>query len=119
MTAERLQDYCDIKRELEHLERLRARLQEEARRDEARGWIPKGQRSKSFYAVVALYDRKIKEARAELQAVEAFINTLPDQCREVCRLHYLEGRTMDEAAEAMCYSCTQANRYKKKALACL
>jgi len=119
MTESQLKDYRAVKMEVKQLERLRAALQDAAKKDEDRGWAPKGQRSGTFYELVDLYAHLIEEGRAELQAVEDAINAMPEPCREICRLHYMEGHTLEAITWRVNYSLQSVNRYKKKALAYL
>lgn len=119
MTERQLKDYRAVKMEVVQLERLRAGLLDAAKKDEERGWVPKGQRSGTFYELVDLYAHLIEEGRAELQAIEDFINGLPEPCQEICQAHYLEGLSIERTALALNYSTSSINRYIKKSLAYL
>lgn len=105
MTEKRLKDYRAVKAEVKHLEELRARFAN----------VYGG----PLTEIVELYDQKIAEGRAELQAVEEAINALPDVCREICQLHYIQGLTLEAITWRVNYSIQSVNRYKKKALSLL
>lgn len=105
MNENRLKNYIALKAEVKDLERLRASL--------------KNEYGAPFEGVLKLYDQKITEGRAELRAVEEAINALPDVCREICQLYYLQGLTLENVAQRVNYSAQSVNRYKKKALSLL
>ena len=119
MTESQLKDYRAVKMEVVQLERLRAALLDAAKKYEDRGLVPKGQRSGTFYELVDLYAQHIEEGRAQLQEIEDAINAMPEPCREICRLHYIEGHTLESITYKTNYSLQSVNRYKKKALAYL
>lgn len=118
MTETQLKNYYPLKQEVKHLVQLRATLQREAEEDKRRGWI--SAKESPFTALIVFYDQLIERHREELQEIEEAVAALPD-CpgRDVLRLHYLEGLTMQQVCDALAYSWESVYRHRKKALALL
>lgn len=120
MGPERLRNYLPRKQELKQLQHLRDVLLREAELDERRGWIKKKDRPSVYWDLVDLYEQLIREAKEDLQEIEAAVAGLPDSPgRDVLRLQYLQGLNMEQVAERLCYSWESIYRHRKKALAML
>ena len=118
MTEQELKDYKPLKMEVKHLERLRASLIAEREADIKRGFCSPAPDS-GFQFLIDLYAEKIQKHRAQILEIEAVIDAMPEPCRQICRLHYIEGLTLEAITWRVNYSLQSVNRYKKKALAYL
>lgn len=118
MTEQELKDYIPLKMEVKQLERLRASLIAEREADIKRGWLSPEPGS-GFQFLIDRYAGKIQEHREQILQIEATIDAMPEPCRQICRLHYIEGKTLEAITWEIHYSLQSVNRYKKKALAYL
>lgn len=118
MTEKQLKDYRPLKMGVKQLERLRESLIQEREADIKRGWIL-DEPGSGFQFLIDLYAGMIEKDRAQLLEIEEAVNALPEPCREICRLHYIEGQTLEAIAFRVNYSLQSVKRYKKKALAYL
>lgn len=118
MTEQELKYYIPLKMEVKQLERLRASLIAEREADIKRGWLSPEPGS-GFQFLIDLYAEQIEKEKARILEIERVINAMPEPCREICRLHYMEGHTLEAITWRVNYSLQSVNRYKKKALAYL
>lgn len=115
MTEKQLNDYKPLKMEVKQLEQLRASLIKEREADIKRGWI-RDEPGSGFQSIIDLYAELIEKHRAEILEIEETINAMAEPCREICRLHYMEGLPLEAITWRVNYSLQSVNRYKKKAL---
>ena len=69
--------------------------------------------------LLALYQSEADRLHAALKAAEQALNVLPDELRELARLRYVDGLTIEQAAEQMYISTSTVKRMQQKALALL
>lgn len=118
MTETQLKNYDSLKQEVKHLAQLQTALQKWAEEAVRRGWIHA--EKNPFTTLVTFYDRLIEYHLEELREIEHAVVSLPDSPgRDVLRLHYLEGLTMQQVCDVTAYSWESVYRHRKKALALL
>lgn len=69
--------------------------------------------------LLALYKSEADRLHGSLQAAEQALNALPDELRELARLRYVDGLTIEQAAEQLYISTSTVKRMQQKALALL
>lgn len=69
--------------------------------------------------LLALYKSEADRLQGTLQSAEQAMNALPDELRELARLRYVDGLTIEQAAEQLYISTSTVKRMQQKALALL
>lgn len=127
MNKEQLRGYINLKREREQIEQQLAEI-------EASLYSPKIQQLSGMPAGPARegnaqeglivkhveiqqhYEELLGRLACELLTIEKAIEALPSRERQLIRLHYINGLTWSQVAEAMNYSWTQVHRIHAEAL---
>lgn len=70
-------------------------------------------------ALLELYQTEADRLQGSLQAAEQALDALPDDLRQLMRLRYLDGCTIEQTAERLYFSVNTVNRMQRKAFALL
>lgn len=127
MTEEKLKNYRILRMERDQLSRLIRLIQEELSSPPVQKAhvFPRSSRSRrgGFSELVAQrltlsqqWEAKQHELAQELKEIEDAVQALPPLDRTLLRLHYLEGKTWDEVAEALHYSLRHIHRLRAASL---
>ena len=127
MTEEKLKNYRILRMERDQLSRLIRLIQEELSSPPVQKSLvfPRSARSRhgGFSKLVAQrlmlsqqWEAKQHELTQELKEIEDAVQALPPLERTLLRLHYLEGKTWDEVADALHYSLRHIHRLRAASL---
>lgn len=70
-------------------------------------------------ALLELYQTEADRLQGSLQAAEQALDALPDDLRQLMRLRYLDGCTIEQTAQQLYFSVNTVNRMQRKAFALL
>ena len=127
MTEEKLKNYRILRMERDQLSRLIRLIQEEPSSPPVQKSLvfPRSARSRrgGFSELVAQrlmlsqqWEAKQHELTQVLKEIEDAVQALPPLERTLLRLHYLEGKTWDEVADALHYSLRHIHRLRAASL---
>lgn len=127
MTKAQLKEYGDIKTERDDLARKIEQLATAlySLKSPSLDGMPRGgavdksardDMIKRKDALMRLYAKKVKQLDALLLAIEEAIAALPARERLLLRLHYVDGLTLEKAAERMHYSSRTVDRIHERAI---
>ena len=125
MTKEKLEQYRQICREIEELEREKEAWANgrsgsdwlgDPRRNEGCHSDPTGQAAAHLWELSCMLAARLNELIALRLEIEQAIVTLPPDERRIIRLYYVEGHTLESVAELVGYSVRHLWRKRKEIL---